>query len=84
MTFVMFGWNKSRAKSLLLLKNLLLILLSEILKERKSNEKLVSNEKQASRSTFAPRKSIKIKKAKSRARTLLLREKVAETRKCAF
>ena len=56
-----FGWKKkTRAKSQLLLKNQLLIRISQILKERNSNEKLIFDEKRASRSTFAPQKSIKI------------------------
>ena len=76
--------KKTRAKSLLLLKNLLLIRISEILKEQNSNEKLIFDEKRASRSTFAPQKSIKIKKAESRARNLFLTENGAETRKGRF
>ena len=59
-TFEIFGWKKTRAKSPLLLKNRLLIRISEILKQQNSNEKLIFDEKQASRSTFAPQKSIKI------------------------
>ena len=54
-----FGWKKARAKSLLLLKNQL-VRISEILKEQNSNEKLIFDEKRASRSTFAPQKNIKI------------------------
>ena len=61
-TFAMFCGNKSRTKGLLLLENLLLLRVSVILEEQKSNEKLIFNEKLASRSTFAPQKSIKIKK----------------------
>ena len=49
-------------KCLLLLENRLLIRTSDILEEQKSNEKLIFNEKLASRSTFAPQKSSKIKK----------------------
>ena len=79
-TFAIFGWSETQAKSLLLLKNRLLIRISEILKEQKSNEKLLFDEKRASRSTFAPQKSIKIKKAKSRTRSLKLAENQAETR----
>ena len=78
------GWKKTRAKSVLLLKNQLLIWISEILKERNSNEKLIFDEKRASRSTFAPQKSIKIWKAESRARSLLLTENGAGTRKWCF
>ena len=59
-TFAIFSWSETRAKSLLLLKNLLLIRISEILKEQNSNEKLIFDEKRASRSTFAPQKNIKI------------------------
>ena len=42
------------------------------------------DEKRASRSTFAPQKSTKIKKAKSRTRSLKLAENQAETRKGCF
>ena len=42
------------------------------------------DEKLASRSTFAPQKSIKVKKAKSRTRSLKLTENQAETRKGCF
>ena len=59
-TFAIFGWSETRAKSLLLLKNLLLIRISGILREQNSNEKLIFDEKLASRSTFAPQKGIKI------------------------
>ena len=59
-TFAIFGWSETRAKSLLLLKNRFLIRISEILREQKSNEKLIFDEKLASRSTFAPQKNIKI------------------------
>ena len=83
-TFAIFGWSETRAKSLLLPKNLLLIRISEILKKQNSNEKLLFDEKWASRSTFAPQKSIKIKKAKSRTRSLKLAENQAETRKWCF
>ena len=75
-TFAISDWSETRAKSLLLLKNLLLIRISEIIKERNSK-----GEKRASRSTFAPHKSIKIKKAKNRTRSLKLAENQAETRK---
>ena len=68
-TFAIFGWSETRAKSLLLLENRLLIRISEILKKQNSNEKLLFDEKRASRSTFAPQKNIKIKKAKSRTRS---------------
>ena len=80
-TFEIFGWKKTRAKSPLLLKNRLLIRISEILKQQNSNEKLIFDEKRASRSTFAPHKSIKIKKAEIRTRSLLFTENGAETRK---
>ena len=83
-TFAIFGWSETRAKSLLLLENRLLIRISEILKKQNSNEKLLFDEKRASRSTFAPHKSIKIKKAKSRTRSLKLAENQAETRKWCF
>ena len=83
-TFAIFGWSETRAKSLLLLENRLLIRISEILKKQNSNEKLLFDEKRASRSTFAPQKSIKIKKAKSRTRSLKLAENQAETRKWCF
>ena len=83
-TFAIFGWSETRAKSLLLLKNRLLIRISENLKEQKSNEKLLFDEKRASRSTFAPQKSIKVKKAKSRTRSLKLAENQADTRKWCF
>ena len=83
-TFAIFGWSETRAKSLLLLKNRLLIRISENLKEQKSNDKLLFDEKQASRSTFAPQKGIKIKKAKNRTRSLKLAENQAETRKWWF
>ena len=78
------GLKKTRAKSLLLLKNQLLIRISKILKEQNSNEKLIFDEKRASRSTFAPQKSIKIKKAENQTRSLLLTENRAETRKLRF
>ena len=83
-TFAISGWSETRAKSLLLLKKRLLIRISEILKEQNSNEKLIFDEKRASRSTFAPQKSIKIKKAKSRTRSPKLAENQAETRKWCF
>ena len=83
-TFAIFGWSETPAKSLLLLENRLLIRISEILKKQNSNEKLLFDEKLASRSTFAPQKSIKIKEAKSRTRSLKLAENQAETRKGCF
>ena len=83
-TFEIWGWKTTRAKSLLLLKNRLLIRISEILKQQNSNEKLIFDEKRASRSTFAPHKSIKIKKAEIRTRSLLFTENGAETRKWCF
>ena len=63
--FCDFRLEKNQAKNTLLLKNLLLIRISEILKKQNSNEKLMFNEKRAYRSTFAPQKNIKIKKAGS-------------------
>ena len=48
------------------------------------NFKLLFDEKRASRSTFAPQKSIRIKKTKSRARSVKLKENQAETRKLCF
>ena len=51
------------------------------LKEQNSNEERFFDETRASRSTFAPQKSIKIKKAKSRTRSLKITENQAETRK---
>ena len=83
-TFAISSWSETRAKSLLLLKNRLLIRTSEILKKQNSNGKLIFDEKGASRSTFAPQKSIKTKKAKSRTRSLKLAENQAETRKWCF
>ena len=83
-TFAISSWSETRAKSLLLLKNRLLIWISEILKEQNSNEKLIFDEKRASRSTFAPQKSIKIKKAKNRTRSPKWTENKAETRKWCF
>ena len=80
-TFAIFGWSETRAKSLLLLKNRILIRISEFLKKQNSNERLIFDEKRASRSTFAPQKSTKIKKAKSRTRSLKLAENQAETRR---
>ena len=76
--------KKTRAKSLCLLKNWLLIRIAEILKEQNSSEKLIFHEKRASRSTFAPHKNIKIKKAEIRTRSLLFTENGAETRKWCF
>ena len=58
--FCDFRLEKTQAKNLLLLKNLLLIRIPEISKEQKSNEKLIFEEKLASRSTFAPQMNIKI------------------------
>ena len=84
LVFCDFRLEKNRAKSLLLLKNRLLIRISEILKEQNSNEKLIFDEKRASRSTFAPQKSIKIKTAESRTRSVFLTENGAETRKGCF
>ena len=65
-------------------KNRLLIRISEDLKEQKSDETLLFDEKRASRSTFAPQKSIKIKKPKNQTRSLKLPENQAETRKLCF
>ena len=83
-TFAISGWSETRAKSLLLLKNRLLIRVSEFLEQQNSNERLIFDEKLASRSTFAPQKSTKVKKAKSRTRSLKLAENQAETRKLCF
>ena len=82
--FCDFRLEKTRAKSLLLLKNQLLIRISEIFKQQSSNEKLIFDEKQTSRSTFAPQKTIKIKKAESRTRSVFFTENGAETRKLCF
>ena len=55
-----------------------------VLKTAKFERLLIFDEKRASRSTFAPQKSIKIKKVKSRTRSLKSAENQAETRNDAF